>query len=159
MKHSEIQDKLFFLQDPELPETERAEILMHIQSCESCRGTSSRWKSVQLQFQKQELPQYSERFVRKVMDRLEALENPPAPVYSPAPSRGIFARMLPVFGYGLAFFLMFLAISYRESATGHESPVNIEDVLLSDVPQSSKWTFSAEPPDTNNLLPTQEEEL
>ncbi len=143
MDHHKIKEKLLAFHDPELSNEERQELKNHISQCAECRAIAKRWEMISSTLDRSFSIEPSEAFVNNVMNRLANSEEAQAPTIS----RWALPKWLfPALGYGFAFFLMFMAISYREL------PVNTETVLLSGVPQSSHWTFGAEPPDVNKLV-------
>ena len=151
MDHETIKDNLLTFRDAELPSAQRQEIQAHLQACEDCKNILARWDVAAAEFKQTSLLPASGVFVNNVMGRLAALEKE---MPSPAPRRWSFVNwLLPLLGYGLAFFLIFLAISARETS------VNTGTVLLADVPQTSQWTFSSEAPDMDQLLGIQKGEI
>ena len=146
MNHQSWKEKIACFHDPELPESERREIAEHLSACEECTGLLKQWKNLRTSFKTVSLPQSSGFFVNAVMGRLADLESP----REAEPAKpSVLNWLLPAIGYAFAFCLMFVAISQREA------PINTSAVLLSDVPQSSQWTFSAEPPDVGGLVENQ----
>ncbi len=143
MNHHEIKEKLLFFHDSELAHEERQELASHISQCTECKATVKRWEMVSSTLSCSLSVEPSEAFVNNVMNQLARLEE----VEAPKVRRWQLPNwLLPTLGYGFAFFLMFMAITYREL------PVNAESVLLADVPQSSHWTFEATPADTDKLV-------
>lgn len=143
MNHDEIKDKLVFFHDPELAEGERGEISVHVSSCPECAKTLKQWENARVPFAGLTPGAPSEFFVNRVMTKLAEREE----LKKPVEFRWPFPQWIfPTLGYGFAFFLMFVAISQREL------PANTGEVLLADVPQASRWTFSAEQPDINQLV-------
>ncbi len=150
MDHQTIKEKLPAFRDPELSEEERREIAIHLPLCEECRVILKQWEVIGTLFAGVLPPASSESFVSGVMSRLTVLEEAKTPAVKrwPVPD-----WLLPILGYGFAFFLMFLAITHQESTASTES------VLLTDVPQMSRWTYSAEPMDVDQLMDVSKEEV
>ena len=150
MNHESIKEKLFLYFDPETSDNERREINSHTDSCEECRLLLKRWEQIHNGLSKSPAPALSspDFFTSRVMQRLDALENPAEEEKVPAKSF-VPQWLLPTLGYAFAFMLMFAAISQREM------PVNTEAILLNEIPQKSQWTFSAqtpEQPEMNSLM-------
>ena len=141
--HESVKETLLAFHDAELPEKERLAIGAHLSSCTECRNTLKRFEMISSAFKRSFPVESSETFVNSVMNRLTNLEEAKTSVVS---SWMLPKWLLPILGYGFAFFLMFIAITYREM------PVSTETVLLSNIPQSAQWTFEAEPPDMNKLV-------
>ena len=161
MNHEAVKDKLLAFQDAELPEEERREIAAHLGSCEACRGVLKQWELIGAMLAGAVSAEPSRAFVGRVMNRLAALEEAQT---ARAPLLPFPRWFLPAIGYAFAFFLMFLAISHppeaRLAASGpRAAAVNTETVLLADIPQTSQWTFSAEPADLPNLVEVPKEEI
>ena len=143
MTHEDIKEKLLALFDRELDERERKEIASHLNVCEDCSGTLKRWEQISAAMSRAgSASPSSGRFVYSVMERIAASEKS-APAKNPAP---FLNWIFPTLGYTFAIFLMFIAITHREPS------VNTDAVLLADVSQTSRWTFSAESPDLNKLV-------
>ena len=139
MNHENIKEKLLAFYDKELLEAERQELKEHVTSCQECAEILKRWEAASSALSKIKLPEESDFFVRRVMNRIDELERPVVP----EPKVSWIPRWVaPVFGYGFAVILMILAISYREPAWSTEA------VLIADMPQESQWMFSAEDPES-----------
>ena len=143
MTHEEIKEKLLALFDRELAETERHEINSHLHACENCSETVKRWEQISAAMSRAGTASPpSGRFVYSVMERIAASEKS-APAKNPIP---VLNWIFPTLGYTFAVLLMFVAITHREPS------INTDAVLLADVSQTSRWTFSAEAPDLNKLV-------
>ena len=51
MKHDELQEKIFLLNDKELPEIEAQEIKNHLKVCSSCEMALENWNNISGSFQ------------------------------------------------------------------------------------------------------------
>ena len=145
MTHEIIKEKLLMADDPELSETERREIGAHLQSCSECSSRLAEWRKMQTVFAGARPLSASGPFVDQVMGRL-ARETGVREEAAAASAWTLPQWLFPALGYGLALLLMIIAIEHQQTS------INTGAVLLSEVPQSSQWTFGQEPPDMNQLV-------
>ncbi len=147
MDHETIQEKLIEYRNGAVSQAEKLEISSHLEKCQECGMVLKAWEQMNPPVLKKHIQQTGEWFVHQTMNRIEALETAEP---EPKPRWALPKWLVPVLGYSLAFFLMYLAIEHREL------PITTESVLISDVPQNSQWAFSSDSPDTEILSVSQE---
>jgi len=147
MKHQNIEEKLLAFYDSELPPIEHEEVAKHLAICKDCQSVLENWEIVRRAVSRQAVPKPSENFVHKVMTKLVDLEEAKEKsLLFPALAKWLF----PAIGYTFAIFIMFAAILHWEPVMNGET--STETVLLANVPQALRWTFSDEEPRINKLL-------
>ncbi len=141
MDHEKLKDKLFALYDGELTGPGREEIERHLADCRECRQIYAQWqRTAKVLFRPSDIVP-SEGFVRRVMARIEALEQPQA-----APSwRANLRWFAPALG--AAALLLFAMGSMQQT-------VSVEALLLEDGRDniSTEVVLACEPPTTDQIF-------
>lgn len=163
MTHGLLKEKLFALYDGELPEGERQEVLVHLDDCPECRQVYKRWEKIAKTFFRPPMPQTSEAFVQRVMERVETLTEPERvrrrvrwsarwirwQITSRVRWRPIAVWWLvPALGLAAAALLLFISLQ------GQETLISTEDLLLADGHERSpsQWILVGETPQADDLL-------
>lgn len=135
------------LADREFTDSERREVMAHLEQCGECAKLAGQWQAVQGALLRTPQPEPSEAFVGAVMDRLSR------PAVSRAPSRTwLFSlQLIPRLGIGVAGLLLTLLLIQQEPL------VATELLLLSRSPLGAEWEFSPHIPDAGLLLGVTEE--
>ncbi len=142
MNHQMVQEKIWMVQDRELPDADRQAVLAHLKTCTECTALARRWQVTQRLMARVPELEVSEAFVSAVMDRL-----PAAPVFQPARQRWALPWWIgPQLEMGLAGVLLTLLLIKPQPAIATEA------LLLSGSPNDSHWEFSSHTPDPNLLL-------
>jgi anti-sigma factor RsiW len=71
MDHQKIEDKLFEYHDNELTGNDKIELKIHIDSCQKCQETLTRWTQISKRLYPQSNIRQPEIFTSRVMARLE----------------------------------------------------------------------------------------
>jgi anti-sigma factor RsiW len=144
MDHEEFKKDLFALYDGELSDTERREVIAHIEDCPECRQAYTHWERIAKTFLRSLRPETSEAFVQRVMERIKIAEDSRRLRWRPAAIRWLS----PALGLGTAALLFFISLP-------HQGPVlSTEGLLLANGHEehTSEWVFRREAPQADDLL-------
>ena len=145
MNHQDLQEKIFALYDGELSDPDSREVRAHLEVCPECREGYTRWEVLASVFFKAPQIHPSEPFVRKVMARIEALEEPCGRKRRAL----VLRRLVPALGVCLIVGLFVWALPSQ----GPE--VSTEALLLAngrDGLPPPEWIFQKEDPRAEDLL-------
>ncbi len=125
MNHQTLKDKMFALYDGELSGKELQEAQAHLASCQECGRAYAQWQRTAKTFFRVPEVEESEAFVHRVMERLEALNEP-------KPSRAWVTWSFPSrwFVPAMAVALLFI-LALGGVVAPNPSPVSLETLLLS----------------------------
>jgi len=138
-QHEHIKAKLFALYDGELREGERQELLAHMEACPDCRAADKRWRAIAGAFFRPPQLSPSDAFVRRVMARLEAEEQPGEELTWAAAVRWL----VPALGAGLAVLALTVLVPRDEA------PISTESLLLA---QAENGEVMQESPGDDDML-------
>lgn len=145
MDHNKI--NLFALNDHELSEFERQEILMHIEICNDCNSTLKTWNSANKVLSKIIEPEYSASFVVNVMNKLPD---------SYKKKSSLFSSQWLIPGFAIAVLVLLFCIPLISNKTD----ITTENLLLAELPDDTyNWAFSTTTPDIDLLFSSSAEEL
>lgn len=147
MDHNKI--NLFSLNDQELSEHERQEILMHIEVCNDCNGKLKTWNSASNILSRLPEPEYSSSFVNSVMEKL-----PNSHEKGFFSLFGINPWLIPSLAVATLVLLFYMPLLSKQAT------INTENLLLAELPDDTyNWAFSTTEPDINLLFGSSSEEL
>lgn len=139
MDHQSMKEQLLALYDGELGPAERQDVETHMAGCLECRERYGRWaRTAKLLFQAPKVDS-SEFFVRRVMDRIHALE---------APKPGIRWRLSP--GWLIPAFALALMLIAVVPPAYQVMPM--EAFLFQEIASNSSWAFLNSAPTEDDTL-------
>ena len=138
MDHDWFKTRLLELQDAELPELERQQILQHAQACPSCREELERWKVTQQALSGLLKVSPSDVFVERIMSKVETSPAPQLPLCR----RGFLEKLAswvpewlyPELGLAAAAVILFFTLTSLQQV-----PVSTEALLLNRLPEGDQW--------------------
>ena len=136
--HAQMKEKLFALYDGELEGPAKVEAEGHLNECAQCRTLFEGWsKTAKMLFPEPE-PLESEFFVRRVMERVNALD-----ALRPVSRKHYLRWLVPALGLATLFLVL------RQPV---QEPLSVEMLLLSDVSGPASWVFSNAKPTADEIL-------
>ncbi len=151
MDHDWFRERLLDLQDAELPEEERRQVLRHAENCPACREQLEHWKQTRRVLSEIAGPAPSEAFVGRVMTAVQGVPSPQREEW-----RGRYSVLrvpewfYPEIGLAAAALALFMLSLFQQ-----EAPLSVssEVLLLSRMPQDSQWVSRSEPAGYEGILP------
>ena len=146
MDHRMAHELVWMLEDQELSQTQRQEVLAHVETCGECSTRLTQWRAAQRLITRVWHPDSSEAFVASVMGRLPSASSP-----SLRPARVRWSVpwwLVQQIGMGVAGFVLAIGLVAQRPPI----PVTTETLLMAGSPEGARWEFSRQIPDPALLL-------